>query len=60
LNRYNGLYLFLIRAADSLLIWYDRSRERRALLSLDDHMLRDVGLSRAEISNEASKPFWQE
>jgi uncharacterized protein YjiS (DUF1127 family) len=54
------LYLRLIKAADAFLIWYDRARERQALLSIDDHMLRDIGLSRADIWGEARKPFWQE
>lgn len=57
---YNGLYWFIVRAADWLMIWYDRSRERQALLSLDDHMLRDIGLSSADVWDEARKPFWRE
>jgi uncharacterized protein YjiS (DUF1127 family) len=60
LSWYKGLYLHLIKAADALLIWYDRARERRALLSMDDHLLRDIGLSRADIWDEAQKPFWRE
>lgn len=31
--------------------------QRRALLSLDDHMLHDIGISRAEAEGIASKPF---
>ena len=60
LSWYKELYLRLIKAADMFLIWYDRARERQALLSMDDHMLRDIGLSRADIWDEARKPFWQE
>ena len=60
LSWYKELYLRLIKAADAFLIWYDRARERQALLSIDDHMLRDIGLSRADIWDEARKPFWQE
>lgn len=60
LSWYKELYLHVIKAADSFVIWYDRSRERQALLSMDDHMLRDIGLSRADIWGEARKPFWQE
>ena len=37
--------------------WRDRSRQRRALHRLDDRMLRDIGLSRADVEYEASKPF---
>jgi uncharacterized protein YjiS (DUF1127 family) len=39
--------------------WYRRARERRALAELDDHLLRDCGLSRAEARREAAKPFWR-
>jgi len=34
-------------------------RERRALQSLDDHALKDLGLSRADVDNEVGKPFWR-
>ena len=39
--------------------WRERSRQRHALLRLDDRMLRDIGLSRADVDCEASKPFWR-
>ena len=39
--------------------WRERSRQRRALLRLDDRMLRDIGLSRADVEGEVSKPFWR-
>jgi uncharacterized protein YjiS (DUF1127 family) len=47
------------RAIDLLLIWQQRSRDRRQLESLSDHMLRDIGLTRADVYAEASKPFWR-
>jgi uncharacterized protein YjiS (DUF1127 family) len=37
----------------------DRSRQRRALAALDDRLLRDVGLSRADVEREYNRPFWQ-
>jgi len=43
-----------------LLRWQERARERRHLLELNDHMLRDLGLSRADIEIEVSKRFWRE
>ena len=46
-------------ALDLLLIWHQRARDRRQLESLSDHMLRDIGLSRADVFAEASKPFWR-
>ena len=33
-------------------------RERRALLRLDDHMLRDVGLTRDAALSETARPVW--
>jgi uncharacterized protein YjiS (DUF1127 family) len=47
------------RVADLLLIWHQRSRQRRQLQSLSDHMLRDIGLTRADVLAESSKPFWR-
>jgi uncharacterized protein YjiS (DUF1127 family) len=59
-RRYNGVLQRIVGAVDRLLIWYDRSRERRALLALDDHLLRDIGLSQADVWREGQKPFWRE
>jgi uncharacterized protein YjiS (DUF1127 family) len=47
------------RAVDLLLSWHERSRQRRQLRSLSHHMLRDIGLSRADVEAEAAKPFWR-
>jgi uncharacterized protein YjiS (DUF1127 family) len=38
--------------------WWQRSRSRNELESLDDAMLRDIGLSHREAGFDASKPFW--
>jgi uncharacterized protein YjiS (DUF1127 family) len=46
------------RAVDLILAWHERARQRRRLRSLDDYMLRDIGLSRADVEGEADKPFW--
>jgi uncharacterized protein YjiS (DUF1127 family) len=35
------------------------ARERRQLTQLSDHMLRDIGISRATAGGEAEKPFWR-
>jgi uncharacterized protein YjiS (DUF1127 family) len=43
---------------DLLLTWHDTVRQRRALRALDDRMLRDIGLSRADVEREATRPFW--
>lgn len=45
-------------AFDKLATWRQRAQERHQLRMLDDHMLHDVGLTRADVEAEASKPFW--
>jgi len=40
-------------------LWAERRRQRRELLRLPDHVLKDIGISRAEALNEAEKPFWK-
>lgn len=44
--------LQLVRAA-----WH-RYRSRTLLAQLDDYMLKDIGVTRAEAQLEAGKPFW--
>jgi uncharacterized protein YjiS (DUF1127 family) len=34
-------------------------RQRRALLSLNAAMLKDLGISRADALQEGHKPFWR-
>jgi uncharacterized protein YjiS (DUF1127 family) len=47
------------RTVQLLLIWRERVQQRRQLQLLNDHMLRDIGLTRADVFAEASKPFWK-
>jgi uncharacterized protein YjiS (DUF1127 family) len=51
--------LSVARAADVLLTWVERTRQRRRLGQLSNHMLKDIGLSRADVEIEAAKPFWR-
>ena len=48
----------LQRVALKIRGWSERSRQRQALSELDDHHLKDIGLSRTEALAEAEKPFW--
>ena len=45
-------------AVDTVLQWQDRANQRHRLRTLSDFMLRDMGLSRADVEREACKPFW--
>jgi uncharacterized protein YjiS (DUF1127 family) len=49
----------LDRLVQTLLLWHERARQRRHLQDLSDHMLRDIGLSRADVLAETDKPFWR-
>jgi len=35
-------------------------REARVLAGLDRHMLADIGITRADVSDAFSEPFWQD
>jgi uncharacterized protein YjiS (DUF1127 family) len=48
-----------LQAAAAVAVWLDRSRQRRQLAQLSDHMLRDIGLTRVDAWAEAEKPFWR-
>jgi uncharacterized protein YjiS (DUF1127 family) len=50
-----GLLVLLARRAA---LWLELRRQRRRLLTLSDHMLHDLGLSRADAEGEAMRPFW--
>jgi uncharacterized protein YjiS (DUF1127 family) len=45
---------------ETLRQWRRRAHDRRELARLDDLMLQDIGLSRAEATYLANKPFWRE
>lgn len=44
----------------ALLFWAARSATRHSLRNLDDHMLADIGLTRAQADFESAKPFWRD
>lgn len=48
------------RAIATLRTWRRRGRERAELAVLDDRMLRDIGITRADADFLSSKPFWKE
>ena len=55
---------FKVRAPLAILLarlrhWHAAHRQRRALLQLDDAMLKDLGISRADAVREGNRPFWR-
>lgn len=46
------------RVAATLGTWLGRARQRRALSDLNEHLLRDIGVTRDAARLEAAKPFW--
>ena len=49
----------LDRLFDTPFTWAERAAERRHLSQLDDHLLQDIGLNRADLDQVTSKPFWR-
>lgn len=51
-------YAGILFVAETLRRLQERSRDRRYLANLDDTILKDVGLTRADLDRELSRPFW--
>ena len=47
------------RLADTVDTWAQRSRQRRRLARLDEHLLVDIGVSYEDVWREVNKPFWR-
>jgi len=51
----------LRKLIELFVVWHMRAATRRqlwALSRLDDHLLKDIGLTRGELRCEARRPFW--
>jgi uncharacterized protein YjiS (DUF1127 family) len=40
-------------------MWWRRMEDRRTLATMSDQSLRDIGITRCDAMNEASKPVWR-
>ena len=49
----------LDRVIEAPIAWLERMRERRQLAGLNDDMLKDIGVSRADVEHVVEKPFWR-
>ena len=56
----HGLRGFLSGVRAVLREWRRRKNGRLELARLDERMLRDIGLTRADADRENNKPFWRE
>jgi len=54
----NGLFDGAARVSCAIELMQERVRTRRHLAQLPDHILKDIGISRADAEAEAGKPFW--
>lgn len=45
---------------DLIRTWRRRAYERQELMTMSDISLRDIGITRCDAMNEASKPFWRD
>ena len=43
---------------DQVAQWWEVAAERRRLAAMDDRMLSDIGLTRADVWRETNRPFW--
>lgn len=55
-----SLIAFLRATARRTKRWQALYRQRQQLGSLSDEMLKDIGLSRADIEPEVRRPFWDD
>ena len=49
----------MVVLANTCCTWAERADQRRVLGTLDERMLKDIGLTRADVVDETSKPFWR-
>jgi uncharacterized protein YjiS (DUF1127 family) len=62
-RRWFGAFGLLLTAIVLLVVWMFqcayRAAQRRLFAGLDDDLLRDVGLTRAQVPAEVRKPAWR-
>lgn len=46
------------KCLETLVLWQERASQRHALGEMNEHMLKDLGISRTQAEGEAGKPFW--
>lgn len=57
----SGRLIRALKAAREMwLRWRRNSITRRQLAGLSRHQLKDIGISRSDVVNEVTKPFWKD
>jgi uncharacterized protein YjiS (DUF1127 family) len=56
---WSSLVRALSTASQTIRAWRLRAATRRELSRLDDRLLKDIGITRAQAYREAVKPFWR-
>ncbi len=58
--RFSGRFVQMVGGVfDRLYTWQERVQERAQLAALDERLLSDAGLTRADVDTETAKPFWR-
>jgi uncharacterized protein YjiS (DUF1127 family) len=55
-----GVAAMIGTALDRMLTAHERWRQRQALLALDDHLLKDIGITRVDVEREIGKSLWED
>jgi uncharacterized protein YjiS (DUF1127 family) len=55
----SGAHDWLAQARATVRCWLARSHGRDELAEMDEHLLKDIGLSRSDALVETGKYFWQ-
>lgn len=55
----DGINSLFDSIAEQISVWHTRVEQRKHLLELDDRLLHDLGLTRADAIVESRKPFWR-
>ncbi|WP_259781123.1 DUF1127 domain-containing protein [Aestuariispira ectoiniformans] len=55
----DGLNSLADKAFELVTVWQSRNAQRHHLMELDDRLLHDLGMTRADAIVEARKPFWR-
>ncbi len=54
-----SIFKTLHAATEVVQVWVDRHHQRKQLAQMTPHLLKDIGLSQAQATEEINKPFWK-